>query len=375
MIIAVNTRFLLPRQLEGIGWFTFELTKRLVEAHPEHEFVFLFDRPFDKKYLLGSNVRPVQVFPPARHPLLWWLWYEIALPPVLKNVKADVFVSPSGYLSLRSPIKTLLVLHDLAYLHYPEGIPSLPLTYLRRMVPRFARRAERIVTVSDFCKKDIAAKLNVSPEKIGVVHNACDGRFRPLPPEAQAAVRERYTQGRPYFLYLGAIHPRKNLPRLLRAFDLFLDKNIGSPVQLLIAGRVAWGEADFRLALSQLRHKDAVRHLDYVPATDLPALLGAAQALVYPSIFEGFGMPILEAMQCHTAVMTSTTASMPEVAGDAALLVEPTDEQALAAGLERLWRDEPFSAELRRKGALQAARFSWDKSADVFWEEILQTVR
>jgi glycosyltransferase involved in cell wall biosynthesis len=375
MVVAVNTRFLLPGRLEGIGWFTYELTKRMVAAHPEHEFVFLFDRPWSEEFLFAENVRPVRVFPPARHPLLWWAWYEWAVPRALDRAGADVFLSPSGHLSLRAKQKTLMVLHDLAYRHFPENIPAWPRAYYQRMVPRFAQRAERIATVSEFCKRDFVEKLGVPADKIGVVHNACDDRFRPLAEAEQAIVRQRFAGGEPYFLYVGAIHPRKNLPRLLRAFEQFLDSHGGNAgVRLLLAGRVAWGAEEFRAAMAGFRYPGALTHLDYVPSAELPRLIASARALVYPSLFEGFGMPVLEAMQCGTPVLTSTAASLPEVAGSAALLVEPTDTAAMAAALGRLWHEPALLDQLREKGLARAAEFSWDLSAKQLWSELEMTM-
>jgi hypothetical protein len=153
--IAVNTRLLLKNKLEGIGWFTFEAMKRITKAHPGHHFYFLFDRAYDASFIFGENVTPVVIGPQARHPVLHYLWFEYSVPGALKKINPDVFVSPDAYLSLKTKFKTLLVIHDLNFEHYPENMPALVRKYYKYFTPRFARKASRIATVSRFSKQDI----------------------------------------------------------------------------------------------------------------------------------------------------------------------------------------------------------------------------
>ncbi len=369
MRIAINTRFLFKNKLEGIGWFTYEIAKRLVEQHPEHEFIFFFDRTYDPSFIFGSNVTPVVLFPPARHPILWWWWFEIAIPKALKKQGAEVFLSFDGYCSLRAKTPTVLVLHDLAYLHMPVHIPKNTLRYYTRYIPRFLQRAERVITVSNFSKKDIIQQFQLPAEKIAVAYNGCKTEFLPLPEEEKKAVQMQYAQGKTYFLYVGAIHPRKNVHRLIQAFDQFkIQKN--SSVKLLIGGRFAWQTGEVKNAYDQAVFKKDIHFLGYVPDEELPQLMGAALALVYVSLFEGFGVPLLEAMHCEVPILTSNISSLPEVAGKAGLLVNPYDVNAIAEGLQTLYENPVLRQQLIEKGKHQREPFNWQQSTEVIWQNI-----
>ncbi len=362
--IAVNTRFLLPDKLEGIGWFTHEVARRLVEWHPEWRFVFLFDRPFDRKFLFGSNVSGIVVPPPARHPLLWYLWFEWTLPAALRRCGADIFFSPDGFCSLSSSVKTAMVTHDLAHLHFPAEIPRMARWYYDHYVPRYLRHANAVVTVSEFTKADMVQRYGIAASKISVSCNGCREGFLPLSVESQAAVRAKYSAGQPYFLYVGAVHPRKNVHRLIQAFDRF--KAItGAPVKLLIGGRFTWQTGIIRSAWEAAAFREDITFMGYVPENELPALTAAALALTYVSLFEGFGVPLLEAMHCDTPVLTSNVSSLPEVAGEAALKVDPESVEAIANALTRLYQEEKLRTALIVAGRQQRTRYSWDAAARV----------
>lgn len=373
MKIAVNTRFLLPGRLEGIGGFTHEVTRRLAAAHPECEFIFLFDRPYDPQFIYSGNVRPVVVPPQARYAWLWHAWFEISLPWVFKRLKPDVFLSPDGYCSLRAKTPTVMVTHDLAHLHYPEQIPQWARRYYDRNTPRFCARADRLLAVSRFVKEDLIHQYRINPEKITVAGNGCKSSFLPLAEAEKQAVREHFSAGRPYFFYVGAIHPRKNIPRLIEAFEAFKHQT-GSGVKLLIAGRMAWQTGPIKGALDAAVFRDDIRFLGYVGDEDLPRLMGAALALTYVSLFEGFGVPILEAMHCEVPVITSNVSSMPEVAGPAALLVDPLSTASIASALEQIYLRPELSRQLVEAGQEQRKRYSWDATAQAVWSEIERAV-
>ncbi|HHM20913.1 MAG TPA: glycosyltransferase family 1 protein [Bacteroidetes bacterium] len=366
MKIAVNTRFLLKGKLEGIGFFTREVVKRLVEQHPEHEFIFFFDRPFDPSFIFGKNVTPVVLFPPARHPLLFLWWFEWSVARELKKRKADVFLSPDNFLSLRAPTRTILVTHDLAHLHLPGQQSFFQKKYYEILSSRFQRRADHIVTVSHFTKKDIVEQYGISPEKISVACNGCSGAFGSLSAAERQEVRDRYAGGQPYFLYVGAIHPRKNVHRLIRAFSAF-KKATGAPVLLLIAGRFAWKAGGVKSAFERSAFQEDIRFLGYIPDSELPKLMAGAFALTYVSLFEGFGIPILEAMYSDVPVVTSNLSSMPEVAGDAALLVNPYSEKEIAQAMQQLWDNVHLRKRLIATGREQRKKFTWQKATDVVY--------
>lgn len=369
MRIAVNTRFLMPNKLEGIGWFTHETTKRWVQDHPEHEFIFIFDRSYDESFIFGDNVTPVVAFPPARHPLLFYWWYEWSIPRILKQYQADVFVSPDGFLSLRTPVPTLMVLHDIAWKHFENHVHYTAMKYYAHFVPRFVKRAERIATVSQYSKQDMVTQFGTNPQKIDVVYNGSHERYQPLSAAEIQAVRAEHSQRQPYFLYVGSIHPRKNVERLLQAFDAFKIRT-GSSFKLLVVGRAMGKGSPLHKLLPTLEHRDDIVFLGYRSTKELPKIVGAAYALTYVSLFEGFGIPLLEALYCDVPSITANTSSMPEVVGDAGLLADPTSVDSIAGAMERLWKDGDLRQTLIERGRIQRTRFSWQQTADKLWQSL-----
>lgn len=371
MRIAINTRFLLPNKLEGIGWYTYELCRRLAETHPKDTFYFFFDRPYSKEFIFGSNVIPLVIPPPARHPLLWKLWFEISIPIALKIIRPDVFFSPDGYLSVHTNTPTLMTLHDLASLHYPHQVPKPVRQYYDQNVPRFLHRADCIVAISEFVKQDILAHYPIPSERIQVVGNGQRAGFYPLTDQEKQVVRNQYAEGKPYFFYFGALHPRKNLPRLIRAFDQFKAQT-GAPLKLLIGGRMAWQTGEILQAWEASRCKRDIQFLGYLPENELPRILGGAFGLTYVSLFEGFGLPILEAFSCDVPVITSTAASMPEVAGDAALYANPLEEESIATAMRQLWEQPARAQELIQKGRIQQEKYTWERTAERIYNLLYQ---
>lgn len=373
MRIAVNTRFLLAGQLEGYGYFLYETLKRITAAHPDHEFIFIFDRPYDRRFVFSGNIIPVVTGPPARHPLLWKLWYDVRVPSVLKKYRADLFVSCDGYCSLSAGIPQCMVVHDLAFLHYPSFIPASHLFYYRRYLPRFLKRAESIATVSAFSKKDILAHYPVREEKLNIVYSAAKPLFRPLGYEAREAVKNKYSGGREFFLYTGAIHPRKNLLNLLKAFSIFKKKQ-KSNLKLVLAGRLAWKYQSFVEALRTYKYREDVIMTGYLPEEELAGLTGAAYAMVYVSLWEGFGVPVLEAMRCGVPVISSSGSAMEEIAGEAALYANPESFHEIAECMIRIYKDENLRQRLVDLGRRREQEFTWDRTASLLWDSILRAM-
>ncbi len=363
MKIAVNTRLLLKNRLEGIGRVTYEIIRRLVEQHPEDEFIFCFDRSYDEEFIFGKNVTPIVISPPSRHPFLWYLWFEQSLPRALKKHQPDVFYSPDGYCSINLKCPTVMVTHDLAHLHYPKEIPFLVRKYYDHYVPKYLKKSDQVISVSHATKEDIIAQYHLPSEKISVVHNGNRDGFSKIKKEQRQATRAKYSHGCKYFFYLGAVHPRKNLERLIMGFDLFKQTS-GSDIKLLIGGRLAWQTDTVQRIFEQSVHKADIKFLGFIPEEDLSALMGSALAMVYVSLFEGFGLPILEAMYAEVPVITSSVSAMPEVAGDAALLVDPLSVGDLVLAMEKIYEDKTLRKELVEKGKLQREKFNWDQSAE-----------
>jgi glycosyltransferase involved in cell wall biosynthesis len=369
MRVAVNARFLLPNRIEGIGGFTFEVARRLARDHPDDELLLFFDRPYDRRFVCGDNIRPVVLTPPTRHPLLCLFWFELAVARALRLHQPDVFLSADGCMSLRADVPTLLVAHDVAFERYSEGIDRVQRLYYTTLTPRWLRKAAAIATVSEFSKRELAEVYGTDPDRIQVVYNGVGEAFRPADEASQAQTRARYAGGADYVLHVGAIHPRKNVANLLRAFDL-VRRRSARPLKLLLAGRLAWKYDDVLRAHAGMGCRDDVVFLGYVPPDDLPAVVAAARAVAYLSFYEGFGMPVTEAMACGVPVVASNCGAIPEIAGDAALYVEPNDVRAIAAAIERLLVDAALRRDCVARGINRAARFNWDVTAAAIWSQL-----
>jgi glycosyltransferase involved in cell wall biosynthesis len=369
MKIAVNTRLLLKDRLEGIGWFSYECLKRMVISHPEHEFIFFFDRPYAQEFIFASNVTPVVLHPQSRHPLLWYIFFEWSVYHALKKYRADIFISTDGWLSLRSKVKTLNVIHDLNFEHFPQFIKFSHRVYLNYFFRRFATRADRIVTVSDYSKNDIATLYNIAKDKIDVVYNGANTLYKPVNAEVKQRIKSEFTSGKPYFVFIGSLHPRKNLANLFRAFDLFR-KSFTSESKLMIIGQKQWWNTEISAAYEAMEYKNEVIFTGRLTPEKLNEMLASSKALVYVSLFEGFGIPIVEAFYAETAVITATTTSMPEVAGDAAILVDPYSVTAIAEALHRIDTDDELRLSLIEKSKIRRNAFSWDLSAGKLWEAV-----
>jgi len=353
--------------LDGIGRFADETLRIITSKHPEHQFFFYFDRKPGTQFIYNSNITPVILQPPARHPLLFLAWFEASLPLHFKRINPDIFLSPDGFLSLSSKVNSVGVIHDLNFEHYPEDIPFLVRKYYSAMFPRFARKATRIATVSEYSKSDIAKTYSIDPSRIDVVYNGAGSIFKPYSQSDQIQTRQKFAQGNEYFFFIGTLHPRKNLVNLFAAFDRF-KKNNSTGVKLLLAGARMWWTDEIRLSYERMEHRDDVIFTGRVSDTELASLMASALALTYVSYFEGFGIPILEAFHCDTPVITSNVTSMPEVAGNAAVLTDPFSVSSIADAMLKVASDSDFRQELIVAGRNQREKFSWEQTAARLWE-------
>lgn len=374
MRIAVNTRLLLKGRLEGLGRFSYETLKHITKSHPEHEFFFLFDRPFDSEFLFADNVTPIVVNPPARHPILWHVWFEISLPSVLKKIKPDLFLSPDGFLSLKSDVLSLPVIHDINFVHNPKDLASSHAWFYNRYFPKYAKKAARIATVSEFSKKDISDLYGVANSKIDVVFNGVSERFKPISKEDAESVRKQWSGGKQYFLYVGAIHSRKNIERMLEAYDLFRKRG-STDYKFVIVGNKKWWTESMEHAYGSMQFKNDVIFTGRVSDEDLNNIMGAAFANLYVSMFEGFGIPIIEAFHAGVPVITSNVTSMPEIADNAALLVSPTDVEQIAEAMTKLDESTNLRTALIERGYNRASYFTWERSASLLWKSMVRAVK
>jgi len=373
MRIAVNTRLLLTGKMDGIAWFTYETMKRITTQHPEHQFLFIFDRRYSDEFIFSGNIQPVIAHPQSRHPLLWYLFFEFGVPAVLRRYKPDLFLSPDGWLSLSTSVKSMAVIHDLNFEKHPEFIPWTVRKYYHHFFPRFARRADRIATVSEFTKNDIAKRYHVSPDKIDVVYNGANENYVPVSEEIKKATRDKYTSGSPYFVFVGTIHPRKNLTNLFKAFGEF-KKSGNNDVKLFIVGDRKWWTGDIKEAYDNLNCKNEIVFGGRMTTEELHKTIASALAMTYVSYFEGFGIPIVEAFYCDVPVITANVTSMPEVAGDAALLVDPYSVESIRDAMIKLASDEKLRLQLIERGKERKKEFNWQKSSERLWASIEKTM-
>ncbi len=373
MKIAVNTRLLIKDKLGGIGFFTCQTLKRITRAHPEHSFYFIFDRDWDTEFIFSDNVIPVKLKPQTRHPALWHIWFQYRIPRLFKKIKPDLFLSPDGFIPLHTNIPTLTVIHDINFLHFPKDLPFFVRKYYLKYFPLFAKKAQRVSTVSNYSKTDLIKNYAVAPEKIDVVYNGVDDIFRPLAKKEQQRIREKYSDGKPFFIFIGSLLPRKNLPRLFKAFDLFKQETKFSH-KLILIGDPMHSFREIDQTFSTMKFKKDVLFIGRVSRDETALLLASSRALLFVSYFEGFGIPLIEAFRSGVPVLAGDQTSLPEISGNAALYVDPFSVQSIKEGLVEIDQNKIIRDQLIRKGKIQGEKYSWDKSADLLWKSIEETL-
>ncbi|MGZ3861605.1 MAG: glycosyltransferase family 4 protein [Bacteroidia bacterium] len=373
MKIVVNTRLLLPNRLDGIGWFSYQSLKRITQQHPEIHFIFLFDRPYSDEFVFSENITPMILSPKARHPFLFYYWMQFSVKPLLNEVKPDLFLSPDGFLSLGAKCKQLPVIHDINFVHYPKDLPFWVRNYYNHFFPKFAKEAARIATVSEFSKKDIADTYHINGDKIDVVYNGISEHFSPVDEAVKKATKNKFTKGCDYFLFVGSISPRKNIIRLIKAFHLF-KKESSSDMKLVLAGAIFWGDDEIVSLMKQLGLENEIVFTGRVPNDELRNILGSAFAMTYLPYFEGFGIPLVEAMQCGTPILSANASCLPEIAGNAAIYANPFDENEIKNAMLTLFHDDSVRNNLIRAGTERKNNFSWDKTATLLWQSIEKTL-
>jgi len=362
MRIAINYRFGTYAYQEGYASFTNGISSAMAKQCPEDRFMLCSDRKPAMEIALEGNQEWLVGGPPARHPLLWKYWYDVKWPKMASRAQADVLLSPDGFCSLNTSIPQVIVIHDLAFLHFPTFLPRTQQWYYRTYTAAFIRKARRIITVSEFSRDDIIAHYPAAKGKIEVVHNATESDFHSWTWEEREKIKERYTAGSDYFICVGSMHPRKNLVNLLKGFSAF-KKRQKSNMKLVIVGRLAWQTESFMEALRTFKFREDVILTGYIPRFQLTELTGAAYALVYPSLWEGFGLPVLEAMRSGVPVLASGNSAVPELAGTAALYFDPYDPSSIGAEMMRIYKEELRKKAMSQEGLIRAAAFQWDRSA------------
>ncbi len=343
----------------GIGTYIRNVLRQLARLDHHTEFVLLC-RPDDAAGLasLGENFRPV-----AETSGNYSLTEQVAIPLALKREGVSLFHAPHYVLPPLVPCRSVVTIHDCIHLMFPQYLPNrLAFTYARASIALAARRAARVLTVSESSKRDILRFVDVDPGKIDVIYNAYDERFGVEPRDEDVArVRERFQLHDPFVLYAGNVKPHKNLERLIDAFHLVRKCGLDN-LKLVLIGDDISKYAALRRAVHRHQLRQYVRFLGFVPEETLAVMYRLASVFVFPSLYEGFGLPPLEAMASGTPVVTSNLSSLPEVAGDAALLVDPYDPDAIADGIYRVLTDDALRNAMQVKGVARARQFSWEQS-------------
>ena len=355
MLIGIDASRATIAQRTGTENYSLQVIRGLVAAAPEHRFR-LYLRESDAAGLLpwGPNAE-ARVLRPRR------LWTHLGLSAEMAHRPPDVLFVPAHVVPLRHPRATVVTIHDVGYRFFPAQHTWRSRTYLDLSTRYSCRAASHIVADSQATASDLQTAYGVPASKISVVHLGLDPALQPASLEDQVRVRARYGLQHPYVLYVGTIQPRKNLARLVQAFAR-LPSSLG-PLDLVLAGPTGWLAQGIRRAAQESGLGQRLRFPGYVPYEDLAPLLSAAACFVLPSLYEGFGLPVLEAMACGAPVVCSDAGALPEAAGDAALLFPPTDVEALRAALTRVLQDEALRADLIGRGRAHVQRFSWTRCA------------
>lgn len=355
------------QQQAGIGRYTRELVRALANLDDTNQYL-LFQASRGAKEPAGSwpeNFRVRSIPVTDRWLTIFWQRLRLPVPVELCTGPVDIFHSPDFVLPPVWRARSVLTIHDLSFLTTPETSDPNLREYLTRAVPRAVARADHILADSMSTRNDLATYLNTDPERITVVYPGVDPRFRPLRDRTIADVCARYDLQQPFILSVGTLQPRKNYAVLIEACTRLDDLGLETPdLRLVIAGGKGWLYEEIFETVERLGVGDRVRFLGFVADEDLPALYNAAEVFAMPSLYEGFGLPVLEALACGTPVVTSNVSSLPEVAGDAALLVSPHDVAGLSQALYQALTDQELRTTLRERGLIQARQFTWQRAAE-----------
>lgn len=360
--IAIDASRVTVARRTGTEHYALHLIRALLALESPHRFTLYFrDTPapglLPEADRAGARVR-CRVIPLRR------LWTHVRFAAALWADRPDVTFVPAHTLPVIFPGRAVVTVHDLGYRHFPAAHRRAERLYLDLTTRFSARRARRILADSQATRDDLVSLYRIDPGRIVVVYPGVEGIMR-ADEQAIAAARARYGIPARYFLFLGTIQPRKNIRRLAEAFAQYIEMTGDADIALVLAGKPGWLIDPARDVLASL--PEAVRGriilTGYVADAEVSGLYSGALALIFPSLYEGFGFPVLEAMRCETPVLCANTSSLPELAGEAALLVDPLDVAAIAAGMARLAREPALRAELAARGRQQAAAFTWERAA------------
>jgi glycosyltransferase involved in cell wall biosynthesis len=363
--VVINAHLLSGRawyRSAGVHQYIYHLMRHLGQADDRLRYTVLLGEGVPPP---GVALTPLQSRWPTSRAAVRVVWEQLVQPWVLRRIGADLVHGPVFVGPLFAPCPVVVTIHDLSFIRFPALFRPANRLYLTVLTRLSARRARRLIAVSAHAAAESTQLLGVPPERIDVVYHGVDPSFRPLPADEVVAFRQRRGLPGRFMLFVGTLEPRKNLVRLVEAFARIYGRICGNDgrVRLVLAGGKGWLYDELFAKVEALGLGEAVIFPGYVMSDELPLWYNGAAVLAYPSVYEGFGLPVLEAQACGTPVLTSNVSSLPEAAGDAALMVDPYDVEALAAGLNRLLADESLRHDLRERGLAHAKQFSWPHTA------------
>jgi glycosyltransferase involved in cell wall biosynthesis len=358
MRIAINT-LAMKRELYGVGNYIKNLVWALSGIDRENEYV-LFASADNACHLKGLGENFCIEFAPSNR-MLRLPWEQSILPLRLKQKQIDVYHGATFVTPLLKTCGHVVSIHDMTFHLVPERHSLYKRLYFRSMIPAAVLRSDKVIAISESAKRDLLRFVTTDEGKINVIHHGVERRFQPVREKGRLDnIREKYGLGRRFILFVGLIEPRKNLENLV---DAYVSSGLGEDFDLVLAGNLGWGYSGLLRKIGSSQFRERIHLPGYIADADLPGLFSMAVAFVYPSVYEGFGLPVLEAMACGTPVITSQISSLPEVVGDAAILVDPSDPKALASALQIVLADEHLRKSLSERGIQRAQLFTWEKAA------------
>jgi glycosyltransferase involved in cell wall biosynthesis len=348
-----------------VGYYVTNLIQKLQEIDTDNNYCLISNNgEYENTFRAQPNFENLRTCISNENHLIGDFWESFYLPRLLEKKNVSVFHGPAFMVPLiKRKMGTVVTIHDIVSFIMPDTIPMKYAFYMRNLIKLVSRRADRIISVSQSTKKDLITWLGVPEEKITVVHQAVSGIFRPAASgDGGAEIRRRFGIHGRYMLFVGNLEPRKNLIRLMEAFAMARER-LGGPIQLVICGKKGWLCSGILKTCEKIKRGDDILITNYVNEIDLLGLYQNAEMFVFPTRYEGFGLPALEAMACGAPVITSNVSSLPEITGGAAMLINPSDVGEISEAMIKLAGSESLRSELREKGFKQAKLFSWTKTA------------
>jgi len=361
-----------PSKPMGAGWYIIYLVRALSRLETSHQLV-VFAQEHLRPFLAGCQGGQTEmIWLPDQPPALRLIWEQAIFPRLLRRLQIDLLHSPHYTMPLAHPLPTVVTFHDLTFFLHPEKHTRAKRFFFPWMMRRSAQRADWLIADSESTRQDAISFVGADPARITTVHLGYQDIFRPIADSQHLdRIRQEYRLPPRYILYVGALEPRKNVPLLLRAFEQLA---VRLPHHLVLTGGTGWKDAPVLAQMEAMRFSERVHRLGHVPHEHLPAIFNLAEVFVYPSAYEGFGLPPLEAMACGTPVITSNISSMPEFVGQAGVLIPPNDESALSNALQSVLTDEALRQRLKTAGPQRAASFTWERTAQktlAIYEQVL----